>query len=59
MSNAFLTLLLGRLWQDGTLEMCNAGHCPPLLVRGDEITPLAATGLRSRVSPWERKYFAE
>jgi sigma-B regulation protein RsbU (phosphoserine phosphatase) len=44
-SNAFSTLLLGRLWPDGTLEMCNAGHCPPLLVRGDEVTPLAATGL--------------
>jgi sigma-B regulation protein RsbU (phosphoserine phosphatase) len=44
-SNAFSTLLLGRLWPDGTLEMCNAGHCPPLLVQGDDVTPLAATGL--------------
>jgi sigma-B regulation protein RsbU (phosphoserine phosphatase) len=45
LSNAYSTLVLGRLWPDGTLEMCNAGHCPPLLARAGEVTPLPATGL--------------
>lgn len=44
-ANAFSTLLLGRLSSDGGLELCNAGHCPPLLVRRGEVTPLAATGM--------------
>ena len=45
LSNSFSTSLLGRLFPDGTLEICNAGHCPPLLLRGGEATQLAATGL--------------
>lgn len=44
-ASAYSTLLLGRLWPDGMLELCNAGHCPPLLVRGDHATRIAATGL--------------
>lgn len=44
-SGAFSTLLLGRLSPDGELELCNAGHCPPLLVRDGKAAPLAATGL--------------
>ena len=32
-ASAFSTLLLGRLAPDGNLELCNAGHCPPLLRR--------------------------
>jgi sigma-B regulation protein RsbU (phosphoserine phosphatase) len=27
------------------MEICNAGHCPPLLVRGGEVTSIEATGL--------------
>jgi sigma-B regulation protein RsbU (phosphoserine phosphatase) len=27
------------------VEICNAGHCPPLLIKGDEIAGLEATGL--------------
>lgn len=45
LSNTYSTLLLGRLWPDGALEMCNAGHCPPVLVHGGEVRQLAATGL--------------
>ena len=45
LSNSYATLLLGRLSAGGRLEICNAGHCPPLLVRGGELMPLPATGL--------------
>jgi sigma-B regulation protein RsbU (phosphoserine phosphatase) len=45
LSSSYATLLLGRLFPDGRLEFCNAGHCPPLLVRDGERTSLPATGL--------------
>lgn len=45
LSSAFSTLLLGRLWPDGAVELCNAGHCPALLVRDGEVAPLGATGV--------------
>jgi sigma-B regulation protein RsbU (phosphoserine phosphatase) len=44
-SSSFSTLLLGRLSADGALELCNAGHCPPLLIRQGAITRVDATGL--------------
>jgi sigma-B regulation protein RsbU (phosphoserine phosphatase) len=44
-SNAYSTLLLGRLSADGLLEICNAGHCPPLLARASAVTRIDATGL--------------
>ncbi len=43
--SSFSTLLLGRLSPDGVLEICNAGHCPPLLARRGEVTPVGATGM--------------
>jgi sigma-B regulation protein RsbU (phosphoserine phosphatase) len=33
--NRFLTLGLGILHEDGTLEIANAGHCPLAVLRGD------------------------
>jgi len=44
-ASQFATLVCGRASASGTVEICNAGHCPPLLCRGREVTPLPATGL--------------
>src|SRR5215471_15745570 len=41
----YATLVCGRASADGDVEICNAGHCPPLLLRGQAVTPVAATGL--------------
>ena len=41
----YATLVCGRAGKSGEVDVCNAGHCPPLLVRGSEITSLKATGL--------------
>ncbi len=41
----YATLVCGKAGANGDLEICNAGHCPPLLVSGGEITSLPATGL--------------
>jgi phosphoserine phosphatase RsbU/P len=45
MSTYFATLVFGRASRFGEVEICNAGHCPPLLVRAGEVTPIEATGL--------------
>lgn len=41
----YATLVLGRASPSGDLEICNAGHCPPLLVRPGGLETVAATGL--------------
>ena len=41
----YATLVCGRADKSGGVEICNAGHCPPLLIHGDDITSLEATGL--------------
>jgi len=41
----YATLVCGRAGKSGEVDVCNAGHCPPLLVRKGEITSLEATGL--------------
>jgi sigma-B regulation protein RsbU (phosphoserine phosphatase) len=41
----YATLVCGRVTRSGQLEVCNAGHLPPLLVQGKAVTPLPATGL--------------
>jgi phosphoserine phosphatase RsbU/P len=41
----YATLVCGRLDSSGRLELCNAGHCPPLLVRGSAVMKIEATGL--------------
>ncbi len=45
----FATLVCGKAGKDGTVEICNAGHLPPLLVRGGEVVPVEATGLPAGV----------
>ncbi len=41
----YATLACGRATPDGQVEICNAGHLPPLLVRTDGLKEIAATGL--------------
>jgi sigma-B regulation protein RsbU (phosphoserine phosphatase) len=45
MSLHYATLVWGRLDDRGRLEICNAGHCPPLLIRASGVTSIDATGL--------------
>jgi phosphoserine phosphatase RsbU/P len=41
----YATLICGRASSSGEIEICNAGHPPPLLVGANGIVPLEATGL--------------
>ncbi|MFY9553120.1 MAG: SpoIIE family protein phosphatase [Blastocatellia bacterium] len=41
----YATLVCGRARKSGAIEICNAGHCPPLVIRKSEVTSIEATGL--------------
>jgi sigma-B regulation protein RsbU (phosphoserine phosphatase) len=41
----YATLVCGRACASGEVEICNAGHPPPLIVRTGEVQRLDATGL--------------
>jgi sigma-B regulation protein RsbU (phosphoserine phosphatase) len=41
----YATLVCGKASASGEVELCNAGHCPPLFMHQGSITPIAATGL--------------
>lgn len=41
----FATLVCGKASSSGEVEICNAGHPPPLLIHGGEIGWIKATGL--------------
>ena len=41
----YATLVCGKAAPDGRVEICNAGHCPPLFLHGGEVSSIAATGL--------------
>jgi sigma-B regulation protein RsbU (phosphoserine phosphatase) len=45
MANHYATLVCGRLAHTGEVEICNAGHCAPLLVRAGQVTPIESTGV--------------
>lgn len=45
MSTDYATLVCGKMSQSGEVEVCNAGHFPPLLIKKSEITYLGPTGL--------------
>ena len=45
LSTQFATLVCGRADSSGTIDLCNAGHCPPLWIRSREAAPIEATGL--------------
>ncbi len=41
----FATLVCGKAGSTGDVELCNAGHNPPLLLQGSKMKDIAATGL--------------
>jgi sigma-B regulation protein RsbU (phosphoserine phosphatase) len=41
----YATMVFGKANQNGNVELCVAGHNPPLIVRKDEIISLNATGV--------------
>lgn len=43
--NQYATLVCGRADASGEVEVCNAGHPQPLLIRRDEVLPIGPTGL--------------
>jgi len=43
--SAFATLVCGRAGQSGEVEICNAGHCPPLVFPDGAGARVEATGL--------------
>ena len=57
MAPYFATLVCGRARPSGEIEIANAGHCPPLLLRGGEVTKLDASGLPLGLF-WEGDYSA-
>ena len=52
--NRFATVVIGWLDDDGTLRVANAGHCPPLLVRGSSVEQIASTGPVAGILPAAR-----
>lgn len=43
-ANSYATLVAGRVNGSGAVEICNAGHNPPLLVRESSVSSLTAGG---------------
>jgi phosphoserine phosphatase RsbU/P len=41
----YATLVSGKAGADGEVELCNAGHCPPFLVRAGNVTRIESTSL--------------
>ncbi len=41
----YATLVLGHASSSGDVEISNAGHCPPLLLRRDRVDSVPATGI--------------
>ena len=37
LSRHFATLVFGRADSSGRVELCNAGHCPPFIIRGSKL----------------------
>lgn len=45
MANHYATLVSARFSASGGLEICNAGHCPPILMRKGGVSRVEATGV--------------
>jgi sigma-B regulation protein RsbU (phosphoserine phosphatase) len=43
--SSYATLILGRLDPGGAVELVNAGHCPPIVLRGRAAERVPATGV--------------
>jgi len=41
----YATMVCGRAHADGRVQICNAGHCPPLVVGQDRVAEVEASGL--------------
>jgi sigma-B regulation protein RsbU (phosphoserine phosphatase) len=42
---SYATLVAVRASASGIVQICNAGHCPPLVVHGSEVTSVPASGV--------------
>ena len=51
MADSYATLVCGRANRSGDIELCNAGHCPPLVSQPGRITNIEATGLPIGIFP--------
>jgi phosphoserine phosphatase RsbU/P len=45
LAGQFATLVVGRVTQDGSVELVNAGHLPVLHIHGDGVTPKDSNGV--------------
>ena len=45
LANQYATLVLGKINANGEVEMCNAGHLPPIIVGGEQSIELGLSGL--------------
>jgi sigma-B regulation protein RsbU (phosphoserine phosphatase) len=45
LSSQYATLVIGKAYKNGDIEICNAGHNPPILVKKGNMIPLNATGV--------------
>jgi sigma-B regulation protein RsbU (phosphoserine phosphatase) len=41
----YATLVCGRALRNGEIELCNAGHVPPLIIQEEKVARVEATGL--------------
>ncbi len=41
----FVTMVCGRAYKNGMVEICNAGHCLPVLIKKNEIINLDSNGM--------------
>jgi phosphoserine phosphatase RsbU/P len=40
----YASLVCGRAVDSGRVEICNAGHCPPLIIHGGDVSSVDSTG---------------
>ncbi|MBZ5497411.1 MAG: SpoIIE family protein phosphatase [Acidobacteriia bacterium] len=45
LASQYATLVCGKAGKHGDVELCNAGHLPPLMVRASEVRSIDPTGL--------------
>jgi phosphoserine phosphatase RsbU/P len=45
LSMNYATMVVGKAYPEGTLEICVAGHNPPLIFKDGNVIPISATGI--------------